>query len=309
MRIRLSSMAATAALVLATPLLPVSPVLSTAAAESEPLPVRPAYAPPLPLGQSGVDGEVTRMYLALLDRRPDEAGLDYWVERRQEGMAIHEVAALFHDSPEFAQRFGYLLDAETSTWVDLLYERILGRPADADGKAYWIDQVDSGRATREQLIVHFSQSEEFQIATGTGRAGFAALVQGSRAEYAALGDDYVYTWEQSHFLGRDTTTYRVVDGEVTERSYDLRPWDPDFEATSWTEVGDAVGSHPDGAPARTIPQVHDECQGLLASLNPWDYELILEVDDSGRLRRCGGTSPYIADGGDELVGVTGLAVS
>lgn len=136
----------TAAATLAT-MTAILAVPTTAAAESPEIHLDPPSVD-VP-GAAGIHGEITRIYGALLDREPDAGGLDFWVTQRRDGMDLREVAAHFHHSPEFAERFGHLLDAETGVWVDLLYDRILGRAPDAGGRAFWIDRVDSGAMSRE----------------------------------------------------------------------------------------------------------------------------------------------------------------
>jgi Domain of unknown function (DUF4214) len=48
--------------------------------------------------------------------------------------------------------------------VEALYANTLSRGADAEGLAFWTQRIESGAATREQVIVAFSESLEHQIA-------------------------------------------------------------------------------------------------------------------------------------------------
>ncbi len=268
------------------PIAPVAPV----AAESPPI-------PEIERGPAGVDGEITRLYVALLDRRPEEEGLEYWVERRRLGMPLTEMVAFFRTSPEFQQSFGTLVDAPTAEWVEFMYTEVLERPSEQAGKDFWVDRVESGAATKEDLIIFFADSTEFRIKTGTGLVGLLALVDSSEASYATV-PEYTYQRSTHSFDFSSTTTIEVLQGEVVARSYAFTDATDPTRNVEWVEVGDEVGTNDAGAPALTIEGVHDECRALLLELDPIDHSLIVVVDDDGRMTRCGGIYRIpIADAG------------
>lgn len=78
---------------------------------------------------------------------------------------------------------------------------------------------------------------------------------------------------------------------------------------AWSESGASLGSHPLGAPVRTIDQVHDECQAFLDGLDPLRYTLLLETDVDGRMIMCGGFAPLLADSPGETVSITDFTVT
>ena len=47
-------------------------------------------------------------------------------------------------------------------FLSLVYLNILGRPADQDGYNFWLAVLKSGAMSREQLIVEFTESDEFK---------------------------------------------------------------------------------------------------------------------------------------------------
>ncbi|MEL6982002.1 MAG: DUF4214 domain-containing protein, partial [Actinomycetota bacterium] len=47
-----------------------------------------------------------------------------------------------------------------ASFVDALYQDILGRQPDADGRSYWIDQLGSGRARPDDVANAFYRSIE-----------------------------------------------------------------------------------------------------------------------------------------------------
>ena len=49
--------------------------------------------------------------------------------------------------------------------MDALYANTLDRAPDAAGRAFWVQQIESGRATRAQVVLGFSESAEHRTAT------------------------------------------------------------------------------------------------------------------------------------------------
>jgi len=158
-------------------------VLALTSSLVAPLPTAAIDDPAL-VGERGIrpeEGEVARLYLAVLGRAPEAGGFDFWMVRRLEGWTLDRVAANFVDSVEYRQRFGVPNDA---AFVELLYENVLGRRSDASGRAFWIDQLDDGMS-RQRVVVLFSESPEFVELTGTvpptyadGRPGFSVVERG-----------------------------------------------------------------------------------------------------------------------------------
>ena len=46
--------------------------------------------------------------------------------------------------------------------VDLIYKNVLARPSDPAGADYWVRQLNSGRLSRAQVMIGFSESNEFK---------------------------------------------------------------------------------------------------------------------------------------------------
>ncbi len=118
-----------------------------------------------------IDGQVVRLYRAYFLRDPDQGGYLYWRRSLLNGIGLAAISDFFAESPEFLGRYGDLSDAQ---FVDQIYGNVLGRPADADGRAYWIGQLAAG-VTRGQVMLAFSESNEFVTKTGTGGLGGGAV--------------------------------------------------------------------------------------------------------------------------------------
>ena len=105
--------------------------------------------------------DVYRLYQATLDRAPDLGGFEAWTDRLGSGTEFLSVVAGFVRSPEFQNTYG---DLDNSQFVNLLYNNVLNREADAGGLASWVMRLDDGVA-REVVVAGFSQSPEFVSAT------------------------------------------------------------------------------------------------------------------------------------------------
>lgn len=100
---------------------------------------------------------IVNMYQRFLQRNPEPAGLKHWYEQlttgKTDGAAIVEQ---FINSNEFLAR-----DLSTDAFLNALYQGILGRSADANGKAYWVNVLKKG-VSRNYVAANFVASNEFK---------------------------------------------------------------------------------------------------------------------------------------------------
>ena len=101
-------------------------------------------------------GAAYRLYQAAFDRVPDREGLAFWVGQLDAGSTFFQVAQGFVQSPEF-QRLNP--DMSNDAILNNYYLNVLGRPADAEGLAYWSQQMANGMPASEALF-WFSESAE-----------------------------------------------------------------------------------------------------------------------------------------------------
>ncbi len=105
---------------------------------------------------NGLVDFVTRCYAIALGRTPDQEGLDSWVNQLESGSACGvSVAYGFVYSSEF-QNAGY----DNPTYVEKMYNMLLGRASDAEGKASWVELLDNG-SSKEDIFTGFANSQEF----------------------------------------------------------------------------------------------------------------------------------------------------
>ncbi len=112
---------------------------------------------------NSLGAQVSRMYDTVLSRAPDGFGLDFWVDRMEDGLSLGGVAGALAGSSEFQQATGGL---SNMAFVDYVYTHALGRGPDADGRAFWTGQLDAG-LTRDTLLVEFSEGAEHRGRTAT----------------------------------------------------------------------------------------------------------------------------------------------
>jgi hypothetical protein len=99
---------------------------------------------------------VTNLYVNALNRQPDDAGLQNWVNQlnsKKTGGANVAQGIIF--SQECIDR-----KLSNAAWVDMLYPAVLGRPADDAGKKNWVNQLNAG-VSREQVFYNFVTTPEF----------------------------------------------------------------------------------------------------------------------------------------------------
>jgi hypothetical protein len=99
---------------------------------------------------------ITPAYQTYLGRAPDAGGLAFWTRQMEAGLTDEELEAGFIGSDEFFMTQG---GGTNSGWVDALYQKLLGRPADAAGKAFWLAQLAAGES-RAQVALGFTTSVE-----------------------------------------------------------------------------------------------------------------------------------------------------
>jgi hypothetical protein len=111
----------------------------------------------LALDKVGSAGSVYRLYTAMFNRGPDDAGLGYWMNALDHGGTVVQIADGFVNSAEFISIYG--ANASDSTFVTALYNNVLHRTPDTAGLTYWTDALHNG-GTRAGVLVGFSDSGE-----------------------------------------------------------------------------------------------------------------------------------------------------
>ncbi len=91
---------------------------------------------------SDEEADLLRLYFALFDRKPDQKGGDYWVHAFRQNASLDDLAYWMSKSPEFSIKYKKVTTKDEL--IDKFYKNIFKRKPDAEGKAYWMNQLDQG---------------------------------------------------------------------------------------------------------------------------------------------------------------------
>ncbi|MYM71929.1 DUF4214 domain-containing protein [Duganella sp. FT134W] len=111
----------------------------------------------LALDTAGMAGSIYRLYVAALNRAPEDAGMGFWLYHIDHGTPLESIANGFAYSAEFLRTYG--ADSSNATFVTLLYNNVLQRAPDASGLQFWTDAL-ANDVTRAQVLLGFSESAE-----------------------------------------------------------------------------------------------------------------------------------------------------
>ncbi len=112
-----------------------------------------------------IKASLFRLYCSYFLRNPDADGFDYWYQTFSSGSTgLNEISNLFATSDEFRLTYGSL---SNEVFFKLIYNNVMERQAEPEGFRYWLGKIEQGVLTRGEVMFYFSQSEEFQIKTGT----------------------------------------------------------------------------------------------------------------------------------------------
>ncbi|MCF2903825.1 DUF4214 domain-containing protein [Octadecabacter sp. CECT 8868] len=168
--------------------------------------------------------DVFRLYQATLNRTPDSLGMMNWSERLGSGVDYLDVAKGFVGSREFQKRFGD--DLNSSDFVELLYQNVLGREADVAGLARWTGDLDDG-AARVEVVQGFAQSSEFRSKTSDLLEDWMRSSAAGDKLSGGIGDDV-----KIGGFGADIFVFEKLD-VGNDTVMDLEAWDTidisDFE--------------------------------------------------------------------------------
>lgn len=125
------------------------------------------------------------MYIAYFDRAPDSLGLFYWGDRLADGMGLTQIARSFFVQDESREAFPDPNDNEKLVFD--AYNNLLERDPDAEGRDFWIGELENGNVSRAEFML--------------------ALINGAKAETGSAAD--VRTLEQKADIG---VSYAVING-------------------------------------------------------------------------------------------------
>ena len=98
--------------------------------------------------------QVQEMYVAYYGRPGDPGGVEFWEEQLEDQDGnLAAIIDAFGTSEEFDERFGTLDDEDL---INNLYQQLFGRDADPEGLAFYLEELQSGRATLASIALNIS---------------------------------------------------------------------------------------------------------------------------------------------------------
>lgn len=150
----------------------------------------------------GTESVVDKMYRAFYGRDADASGEAFWTDALAGGIPISSAVSAFINSAEFTSRISGSADP-----VGTLYNTVLLRDADADGRAYYESLLDSGTSVVQVAASMIGSSEYDEnirqvrgFADGGYHAGGWRVVGEREPELEYTGPSVIYNRQQSEAL-------------------------------------------------------------------------------------------------------------
>lgn len=111
------------------------------------------------VASSAEEATVLRLYQGVLGRDADKEGADYWVNVHDtDATSLVGIANAFLLSTELNANGGL----SNEQFIEALYQNALGRSADAEGNAYWLNDLANGQE-RANIAINIVGSEEAAV--------------------------------------------------------------------------------------------------------------------------------------------------
>lgn len=93
--------------------------------------------------------QITQLYVGYFGRAPDRPGFDFWLAQANAGGSLLDIANAFAQSPEYQSMYGGL---NNGALIDAIYANLFDRAADAEGKAYWLNELQNGMSAGALIV-------------------------------------------------------------------------------------------------------------------------------------------------------------
>jgi len=181
---------------------------------------------------------VTLLYNNVLDRSPDPAGLENWMNRLDSGTSRATLLASFSESAEFkanvaGQSLQSSFDGYQAGWADdvyRLYQATLGRAPDRAGLEDWTARMADGMTITE-AAAGFVNSQEFQNTYGS--LNDYTFVEQLYQNVLARGPDAIGLESWTSKLAQGATRGEIVTGFSQSKEFTNKTTAP---LAAWMEA-------------------------------------------------------------------------
>lgn len=159
---------------------------------------------------------IIELYTAYFNRAPDAAGLAFWGAAMANGTTLADAAALFMDQDE--TRAAYPDGLSNEAFADAVYQNVLGRMPDTEGKAFWVEVLDDAASGvgRDHFILAVLDGAK-AAAPPDASAEFAAqqMIDQAYLEHKTdIGTYFAATRGMSELSGAKTVM-EIFDGSLS----------------------------------------------------------------------------------------------
>jgi len=249
---------------------------------------------------------IVNLYTALFNRAPDASGLAFWAQAHADGAALAAITQSFLTTTE--GRATYPASQTSGQFVAAFYQTVFGRPADADGLAFWTAALDAAGGAASDAARAALAGQIIGVVTqslGTKPAGITDAAYAQTVADRALFANKLAVGEYVVGLNiNDVVLARQVLGFVTV--------DPSSVAFAKSVAANGgVIAPPDPPPMPTLTITNADAAVDIVSKFAAYAGTIATVDatgmDSSKLAAVAGGIAKIAGGG--ISGTLGLSIA
>ena len=181
---------------------------------------------------------IIELYTAYFNRAPDAAGLAFWGAAMANGTTLADAAALFMDQDE--TRAAYPEGLSNDAFTDAVYQNVLGRMPDAEGKAFWVEVLNDAASGvgRDHFILAVLEGAK-AMAQPDASAEFAAqqMIDQAYLEHKTdIGTYFAATRGMSE-LSDAKAVMQIFDGSLSSLNAARAATDALYESAVATEGG------------------------------------------------------------------------
>lgn len=162
---------------------------------------------------------VAKLYVATFNRAPDAAGLNFWIF--DSGFSLEDIARSFFDQPE--TKMLYPDSTSNREFIRSTYANLFNRQPAADGEAYWLDALESGKVSKSVFIlavVNGALGSDAEILNNKTLVGITfALMDVDSIELAKSVMSDVDSSAESVNSAIDKINNYIADGKTSYDSY------------------------------------------------------------------------------------------
>lgn len=115
------------------------------------------------MNRSTIEAKIQELYIGMLGRAADAAGLKYWADEIETGtMILENTRAAFTQQVEYTSIYAGLSSSQLVTSV---YQNLLERNPDQGGLNYWVSELDAGKVSPDQFVVAVVNAAQDSSAT------------------------------------------------------------------------------------------------------------------------------------------------